>query len=248
MVGPIRRTRSIPDEVQYTKGIRMDFLRWRAFPHFFQDLFSQTQMALYFQHKAQMLGSKETAILIWSLVSYRKGVVRGLPVFKEMKNGRLLQSTDSKKRRLRGKRQYVCSLKKESSIMVSWAGFTDNRTLSFLPIPPSPPPFSLVFFLVLSIPFIFLVFPFLLSYHWCCGSMEIECWHFLDQSLIFVPRWTDCQFPSSSSKINCNMYKENWEHLYFSIMNFSLVQEGKTIGLLSPFLWVISECLLVFQK
>lgn len=66
MADPIRRTRSRPDEVPNSKAIRMDLFREGAHPLFFQNLSSQTQRALHFQHRAPLLGSKEMANLSWS--------------------------------------------------------------------------------------------------------------------------------------------------------------------------------------
>ena len=63
---------------------------------------------------------------------------------------------------------------KKETIMVSWAGFTDDGSLPFLLISPSPPPFPFCLSPYSFYSSLFTTsFPFHLSYQSCCCSRDL---------------------------------------------------------------------------
>lgn len=90
---------------------------------------------------------------------------------------------------------------KKETIMVSWAGFTDDGSLPFLLIYPSPPPFPFVFLLILSTPLYLLhlspsIYP--INHAVVPGICNADISY--TKSLIFIPGLPDCRFPPAPVK------------------------------------------------
>ena len=183
---------------------------------------TQTQMALYFQCRTQMLDSKEMTSLIYSLISFRRGGGReeGF-LFNEMKNENMSQSIDSKKLKLRGKENMFTfqKKKKKNSIIVPWPGFTDDGNCPFLLL--SPFSLSLVFFLFLSIPLYLPPCPFLLIYS--LNHALVLMGYNTDVShtkCYSCPAWLDFLPVPGNRAATCKRKVENPYTFFFLIMNF----------------------------
>lgn len=88
----------------------------------------------------------------------------------------------------------------------------------------------IVFFSLLSSLFSLLLLVYLSNYTLVLGGHDTDISY--TKGLIFIPHKAACWFPACPSKPSCNISEENQEPLFLTVMNSSLVQENKTVGLL----------------